>query len=255
MNRFLKNIFFAFLFLCFSHVKLFAQETVEADSLQAVRDSVPEIEAVHEVYFTPKTEQTDPLNYQVRTVSSEAIDSLKRQDAFWYADSAFEKKQAKQKQTQNKKQQASHWLSTKALIFIMLIALVLIIFFLVRTNVVSARRTSKTEDEQPENPENIFDINYQRELDKALKEKNYRLAVRLMFLRQLKVLSDKNIIQYKHERTNLDYLMQVRSSRYYKDFFRLTRNYEYVWYGKFELQPETFNVIKTEFENFDHSLN
>jgi hypothetical protein len=253
MNRFLKNIFVAFIFLSLGHVKLFAQET---DSVIAFPDTVSQVEAVREVYFTPKTEQTDPFNYQVRTVSGDAIDSLKRQDAFWYADSAFgEKKKSPLKQTQNKKQQTSHWLSTKALVFILLIALAFIIFFLIRTNVVAARRIIKTQNEELENPENIFEINYQRELDKALKDKNYRLAVRLMFLRQLKVLSDKNIIQYKHERTNLDYLMQVHSSKYYKDFFRLTRNYEYVWYGKFELQPETFNVIRTEFENFDQSLN
>jgi hypothetical protein len=137
----------------------------------------------------------------------------------------------------------------------LIIALAFIIFFLVRTNVVTPRRSVRPVEEDHENLENIFEINYQRELDKALKEKNYRLAVRLMFLRQLKILSNKNIIQYKQERTNLDYLMQVHSSKYYKDFFRLTRNYEYVWYGKFELQPETFNAIKTEFENFDQSLN
>jgi hypothetical protein len=259
MNRFLKNIFFIVVFLCFTFFKIAAQEEengqTEPDSAVVISDSIRPVEVVQEVYFTPKSEQ-DPFNYQVRKVSSEALDSLKKQDAFWYADSSFgTKKKAKQKESTDFRHQRSHWLSTKTLVFILLIAVAFIVFFLVRTNVIAAKRSIKVQGEEKEELENIFGINYQKELDKALKDKNYRLAVRLMFLRQLKILSDKNIIQYKQERTNLDYLTQIHSSKYYKDFFRLTRNYEYVWYGKFELKPETFNVIKSEFENFDRNLN
>jgi hypothetical protein len=102
--------------------------------------------------------------------------------------------------------------------------------------------------------ENIFDINYQREIEKAVNARDYRLAVRLMFLRLLKQLSQKKIIEYKQERTNFDYLSQLHSTGYYNDFFRLTRNYEYVWYGKFDVSRETFGVIKNQFENFDRKL-
>src|SRR6185369_2616844 len=92
--------------------------------------------------------------------------------------------------------------------------------------------------------ENIFDINYQREIEKAVNAKDYRLAVRLMFLRLLKQLSQKKIIEYEQERTNLEYLSELNATGYYNDFFRLTRNYEYVWYGKFDVSRETFGVIK-----------
>ena len=248
MNFLLKNILPSIVFISSCFIS-FAQE----DSIASVEVVEP---ATIENYFTPKTEQTDPLNVQLRQVPGKEVDSLKKLDAFWYADSAFGNKKKLQREEPDKPvfNKQTHWLNTQLFVIIMIIALGLIIFFLLRSNIVATRGPSaQAEGEQPES-ENIFDINYRKELEKAIANKNYRLAVRLMFLRQLKILSEKNIIQYKQERTNFDYLMQMHSSSYYRDFFRLTRNYEYVWYGKFELQPETFNVIKSEFENFDSKL-
>lgn len=54
-----------------------------------------------------------------------------------------------------------------------------------------------------EMPEDIFAIQYQQEIDKALAQGNYRLAVRIHFLRLLRNLSDKNMIQYKQEMATL----------------------------------------------------
>jgi hypothetical protein len=266
MNRFLKNIFLCSLIFCCCLFKVAAQNEespAETDTVIAGTDSSESQQVFTANFFTPKSEQTDPNNYQLRQVSAQVLDSLKKQDAFWYADSAFgTKKDQPGPETSNStegkpvfRRETSHWLSTQMLVIIMLIALGAIIYFLMRSNIVTAGRQTVSQDDDTEGLENIFEINFKKELDKALTEKNYRLAVRLMFLRQLKILSEKNIIQYKHEKTDLDYLVQIQASRYYKDFFRLTRNYEYVWYGKFELQPETFNVIKSDFENFDRSLN
>jgi hypothetical protein len=75
-----------------------------------------------------------------------------------------------------------------------------------------------------------------------------------MFLRLLKSLADKNIIQYKPDRTDFDYLMQLHSTGYYDDFFRLTRNYEYSWYGQFDIDHERFSVMRKDFDNFDNKL-
>ena len=111
------------------------------------------------------------------------------------------------------------------------------------------------DDEMEENSEDIFNINYQRDIDKAAAAGNYRLAIRLMFLRSLKKMSERNIIRYKQDSTNLDYLMQISSSEYYNDFFRITRNYEYSWYGLFNVREDMYRVIRTEFDQFDRKLN
>ena len=130
-----------------------------------------------------------------------------------------------------------------------------LIMYLSGSNAGLFRRRNKSINEEEHLPEteDIFQINYQREIDRAATAGNYRLAVRLMFLRLLKNLSQKNIIQYGHDRTNFDYLLQLSSTRYYPDFFKITRHYEYSWYGKFEISKETYAYIKDEFEKFDPS--
>ena len=59
----------------------------------------------------------------------------------------------------------------------------------------------------------------------------------------------------QRDRTNFDYLLQLGSTKYYNDFFRLTRNYEYSWYGQFPVSEEAYKVIKKEYERFDPGMN
>lgn len=131
-----------------------------------------------------------------------------------------------------------------------------IVLWLAGSNVRLFRRKTKRFDEGTEegDGENIFQINYQREIDKAAAAGNYRLAIRLMFLRLLKTMTEKNVIRYKHDSTNLDYLRQLNATDYYNDFFRIARNYEYSWYGQFDIREETFKIIRNDFDQFDRKL-
>ena len=263
-----KNILLPFLLMYIFSAPAFAQDSTDENA-----DSTSfHFQSTVGNLFTTKSENNEPGNYKVRSIEKQKIDSLKKLDAFWYADSAFTNKKQKAvlnygskgtkpppERINEKKETISvdrtSWLDTKLFLVIIILAFAAIIFFLIKTNVVNRRRTFVPGNEdQPEESENIFDINYQKEIEKAIASGNYRLATRFMFLRILKLLATKNVIEYKQERTNLDYLMQLSSSKYYQEFFRLTRNYEYVWYGKFDLSPEAFGTIRNEFENFDRKI-
>jgi hypothetical protein len=132
-----------------------------------------------------------------------------------------------------------------------------IMWYLAGSNVGLFRRKNKylqdTGDEQLET-EDIFAINYQKEIDKAEANGNYRLAIRLMFLRLLKAMAEKNIIEYKPGRTNLDYLFHLHPTVYYNHFFRITRNYEYTWYGKFEVGEGAYQLIRNDFNQMDRQI-
>ncbi|MCW3116032.1 MAG: hypothetical protein JWM28_114 [Chitinophagaceae bacterium] len=199
-------------------------------------------------------------SFLLRQVPDSVIKSLQSDDNFWYANKDFEKK----KQAANRAGISFwEWLARqrwyKAAAWIIIIGgfAAVLIWFLASSQVGIFRRRSKTVAEAGtgEMTENIFEIDYHKEIDKAMQEANYRLAVRLMFLRLLKNLSERHVIEYKQGRTNFDYLAQVNNSGYYKDFFRLTRNYEYAWYGEFAVSPEIFMAIKNDFENFEKQLN
>jgi len=242
-----------FLFICLSAT---AQDTTvdtivdETDSAIAIDQADTGYE--HQNYFEQKTTLADTI--ELRQVPHSIIDSLKKDDAFWYADHVFDKKEAKEKDFKPGKPPLQ-WMNMTTLLVIVVLFLGILSWYLLQNNIVSRNRSISAEKISEDiTGENIFDINYQKEIEKAINAGDYRLAIRLMFLRSLKQLSQKRIIEYKQERTNFDYLSQLYSTRYYNDFFRLTRNYEYTWYGKFDVNRDAFGVIKTEFENFDRKL-
>ncbi len=195
----------------------------------------------------------------LRQVPDNEIMNLKLQDDFWYADKEFEKEKKNDEAPGNNffdwlaKQQ---WYRVLAWVIIVGGFITVLIWYLASSNVGLFRRKSKsiTEIADEESNENIFEINYQKEIENATQAGNYRLGTRLLFLRLLKNLAEKNIIQYKQDRTNFDYLLQLSNTGYYKDFFRLTRNYEYAWYGEFDVNRDAFTVIKNDFDNFNNRL-
>ena len=75
-----------------------------------------------------------------------------------------------------------------------------------------------------------------------------------MFLHLLKNLSERNIINYKQDKTNFDYLSEVHSTSWYQPFFKVTRNYEYSWYGKFEINENAYRLIQKDFDQFKNQL-
>ena len=111
-------------------------------------------------------------------------------------------------------------------------------------------------DEEPEEnlPDDIFSISYEREIGKAVEAKNYRLAIRLWYLNTLKELADRKIIDYRQDRTDSEYVNSLSGGRFYTQFFRLTRNFEYTWYGQFRINENAFQVIQQDFYNFKSRL-
>ena len=116
-----------------------------------------------------------------------------------------------------------------------------IIYFLLQNkiNFFSKEAASSSQNTETDAHEDIFSLSYNERIKKAETEQNYRVAVRLIFLQTLKLLSDTNHIKYQPDYTNLDYLQQLHQSNLYNDFSKVTRNYEYVWYGKFEISSGT----------------
>jgi len=101
---------------------------------------------------------------------------------------------------------------------------------------------------------NIFQLKYQELLQKALLEGNLRLYIRIQYLQTIKLLSEKQLIQFKPEHTNFIYLLQMQKSKLYATFFTITRHYEYVWYGKFDLSSSAFEQISKEINQFQQQI-
>lgn len=257
----IKNLFtfitvFLFPFLLFSQ-----DDTVAIDPAEKMEQYTDEATAdTIENYFWNNDEAgTAPLQVEERRLPDSLLQALQNDKAFWYANGEWSKPQQQkagspvQYKTPFYRQQ---WFRSLMWIIIVGCFVAVIIWYLSLNDVGIFRRKNVAvgAEEEALSADNIFEINYSRDIAKATAEGNYRLAVRLLFLQLLKNLSEKEIIHYKQDRTNFDYLLQLQQSAYYSDFFRLARNYEYAWYGKFDMSKETFSAVKKDFENFNYRI-
>ncbi|WP_316792976.1 hypothetical protein [Pedobacter frigoris] len=105
-----------------------------------------------------------------------------------------------------------------------------------------------------ETDDNIHEINFNEEIDKAISSGNYRLAVRLLYLLSLKQLNDKSLIYWLPEKTNQTYLSEIKDENKRIQFSSLTRQFEYIWYGEFMISKENFSLVKNSFEQFNSQI-
>jgi len=192
-----------------------------------------------------------------RNIPEPVVKKLKEEDAFWYVDKAFnqKKKPEETKKTYTPFGQQT-WFKTLVWLIIIGAFVTFLVTYLSGSNINLFRKKNviTTEHDSEEMPEDIFAINYQKEIDKAAATGNYRLAVRLMFLQLLKNMSERNIINYKQDKTNFDYLSELHATSWYQPFFKVTRNYEYSWYGKFDISQDAYQLIQKDFDQFKNQL-
>lgn len=102
--------------------------------------------------------------------------------------------------------------------------------------------------------ENIHEIDYEQELQRLVAERKFRLAVRLLYLRALKKLSDAEIINWQPDKTNYNYLMEITKPELRNDFSKLTLQFDYIWYGDFPIDEVKFEPINQSFNQFNNQI-
>lgn len=116
------------------------------------------------------------------------------------------------------------------------------------------RKSMSTNLPYAESLENIHDISFDDELEKAVSQHNYRLAVRLLYLKCLKQLSDADLIKWQIDKTNSAYINELTNPEQRKVFKTLTLQFEYVWYGEFAIDGPVFKNINTLFQDFKKGI-
>lgn len=91
-------------------------------------------------------------------------------------------------------------------------------------------------------------------LQHFMQVRDYRQAVRYLYLKTLKVLNDQGMIRYHPESTNQEYREQLKATPHGGTFRDLTTVYEKVWYGEFPLQDALFMRLHQYFEDFYKSV-
>lgn len=81
-------------------------------------------------------------------------------------------------------------------------------------------------------------------------EKRFRHAVRVMYARLLHDLGERGLLSLKRDKTNREYLYELKNPDVRKSFAELTRYFNYIWYGNFEIDEDSFLNISTLFLEF-----
>lgn len=103
--------------------------------------------------------------------------------------------------------------------------------------------------------ENVHEMNFDVLISNALRNKDYRLAVRFLYLKNLKQMSDKDIIEWSTHKTNYSYQYEIQNSLLRSKFLETTLIFDYVWYGEFELDESKFTEVDSRMGDLNKMIN
>ncbi|UJH92021.1 DUF4129 domain-containing protein [Antarcticibacterium sp. 1MA-6-2] len=90
-------------------------------------------------------------------------------------------------------------------------------------------------------------------IENAINSGDYRLAVRYYYLQLLRILDDKDLINYEYQKTDSEYLAEV-NNEFKSPLKKIMRLYDFIWYGNFPVTAEDFSRVQSSFLNFKSLL-
>jgi hypothetical protein len=149
----------------------------------------------------------------------------------------------------------SAWYILFGLIFITIV--VLVILRLTDSGiggVFSGRRKKQEKIDATLEDIDIHSIDYEEQIRLALSRNDFRLAVRLWFLKTLKSFSNKELIHWKIDKTNSDYYYELSGTNYQQEFGDVSKVYDYIWYGEFPVDESSYKKAEDKFRGLNNKL-
>lgn len=87
-------------------------------------------------------------------------------------------------------------------------------------------------------------------ISEAIRNKEYRTAVRYYYIRSLRQLAGKEMIEWQASKTNRQYIKELSEPEIKKPFEKLTLLFEKAWYGGTALEEAHFEEVCVLFEAF-----
>lgn len=98
-----------------------------------------------------------------------------------------------------------------------------------------------------ESDEDINQLNFDELISSAIENKQYKLAIRYLFLMSLKLLSEKGLIELRNNKTNYQYLSEIKNNQIADVFRNTTSSFEWIWYGDFPVNDAILKSSQNEF--------
>lgn len=98
--------------------------------------------------------------------------------------------------------------------------------------------------------EHIHEYDLATLIQQAIDQKDYVVATRLYYLLTIKSLSEKELIRWKKDKTNRNYLNELVGADLKNKFRKLTAIFERIWYGEVNIDATIFDDIERQFQGF-----
>lgn len=106
----------------------------------------------------------------------------------------------------------------------------------------------------PAPTEDIRRMDFESLISAALQNGDYRQATRLRFLHALRLLSDNHQVTWHPGKTNYEYAVELRSKGVAPMFARLSRYFEYAWYGNFTIESQDYQQVDQVFNDLKKAM-
>ena len=136
------------------------------------------------------------------------------------------------------------------LLYVLIIGLIIFILYMIFSSIKIEKKINTKESPEIIEIEDIEVIDTESGLDIALKAENYREAVRMLFIKLLQVLVQEKSIEWKPEKTNRDYLKEMKHHTKAEHFNNLVIAYDRIWYGSETIDKLFFDYLRADFEKF-----
>lgn len=136
----------------------------------------------------------------------------------------------------------------RILIFVAVFALVIFALFVFVSRI--GKGDKKVDSTSFEDIENIEDIDAEKGLKLALKDLDYRNAIRMKFIQCLQSLEQNKLIKWRPEKTNRDYVREISDKQLRDQFRDLAGYFEFSWYGNHPVTASEFTEIDQKFNSF-----
>lgn len=93
----------------------------------------------------------------------------------------------------------------------------------------------------------IHEADFETLLNEVEQNGDTRQSIRVLYLWVLKIFADNDIIQWNPDKTNIDYLFEIRDKALQEQFRYLSYLYNYIWYGGFSINDSEYRNARETF--------
>jgi hypothetical protein len=131
----------------------------------------------------------------------------------------------------------------KMFAYALLLIMICGVLYLILSNIKSDKNIDKDVTSLYEaDIEDIEDVDADSGYNAALAAGNYRLAIRMRFIRCLQLLADKEHIYWEKEKTNRNYYREIKEQDIKTDFREIATIFERWWYSEEVLDVNQFRT-------------